>query len=226
MRLYFVFLLCVFCSSYLDLYLYTSACMQIASKIHEVSPPTTSDFSFISADTYSRDLIVEMELDVCSALRFHLTIVTPYHFIDYFLRASFVSSDVLNRAGCSGGANKDVMHYMAEYLLELAILDFRFVRKKPSLVAATVIYLARAYLDIRDLTNPNCKGCWSKTLEWYTDYSETDLRESALQLSQICQRTDEDHLKVIYEKYQDKAYKMVSYKTASLDAVNRLIKFE
>ena len=200
--------------------------MQIASKIHEVSPPTTSDFSFISADTYSRDLIVEMELDVCSALRFHLHIVTPYHFMDYFLRASYVSSNSSCNLCCAGGENKDIVHYMAEYLLELAMLDLGFARKKPNLIAATVIYLARAYLDIRDITDPHCTGCWSKTLEWYTEFSEEDLREYALHLMQICKRTHDDQIKIIYEKYQDKAYKMVSFRTASLDVVDRIMKVE
>ncbi len=139
----------------------------IASKIHDVNPMKAEKFTYLSADSYSESQIVDIEQEICSALRFHLHIVTSCHFVHRFLRASHVSSNnrgnLLTFPGlnsnvaqlsspppCSFALNDDKMQHTVNYLLEIAMLEITFVPMKPSLVAAGAVYLARAILGIRD----------------------------------------------------------------------------
>ena len=70
-----------------------SGCMIIASKLHDVDDVKPEKFTYLSADSYTETEIVKMEQKICSALRFHLQVVTPQHFIHRFLRASHVSNN-------------------------------------------------------------------------------------------------------------------------------------
>ena len=63
-----------------------SACMWMASKMEEVISPSVEDFVYISADSYTKQDITEMELAVCDTLQFRLYQVTPHHFVEEFLR--------------------------------------------------------------------------------------------------------------------------------------------
>ena len=147
--------------------------MMISSKIHDINPMKGERFTYLSADSYNEAQIVEMEQNICSALRFHLQIVTPYNFIQRFLRASHVSGNLYHHnrhllsstsvssncpkgsctsspPPCSFSWGEEKIRFMVDYLLEIAMLEIEFVAMKPSLVAAGAIYLARATLDIRD----------------------------------------------------------------------------
>lgn len=148
-------------------------CMMIASKIHDVKPMKAEKFTYLSADSFSESQIVTMEKNICSALRFHLQIVTPSHFVLRYLRASHVSGNQYHHHGdgtsgsnsclsppppCSFLWNEDRLRYIVDYLLEIAMLEIEFVAMKPSLVAASAVYLARAMLDIRDRNHSQAHG--------------------------------------------------------------------
>ncbi len=141
-----------------------SGCMLIASKIHDVSPMKTEQFTYLSADSYTEYQIVKMEQKICSTLRFHLQIATPCHFAHRFLRASYISSNqyhhpyaaaALRPPACSFSWENDTMRFMVDYLLELAMLEYHCVYWEPSVVAASAVYLARATLNIRDEVEVN-----------------------------------------------------------------------
>jgi len=139
------------------------ACMMIACKMMQGKSMSPQEFAYISGGTYEEEEVVEMELDVCSTLRFHLNIMTPYHFVDRLLRASHVSSDcpmdwygMYGSNGNSGDGGMSVttkadrLRSLVLYLLEIASLYFNYVPLKPSLVASAALYLARATLRIKD----------------------------------------------------------------------------
>jgi hypothetical protein len=86
------------CISYIDRYLSRTenlkrdifqllgiACLLIASKYEDLNPPTVTDLSYISDGTYSKEMIIEMEMEILNILKFDLVISTTKHFLQYFL---------------------------------------------------------------------------------------------------------------------------------------------
>lgn len=206
-----------------------SSCLWIASKLEEIHPPTLEDFVYISDSSYSKKDIVTMESQVCSSLRYHLQHVTPYHFLHRYLRASDASSS----SGHSGGPvvvgpPNERLAFMASYLLELGLLRYDLVSRKPSLVAASTVYLARATLGVRHRLNPPSTALlsfrqlreppfWNETLRHYTGYDVPDLEATVrvLHSAQISMAGEEE-FKSVYNKYKDSEHMRVSVKAAVL----------
>jgi len=206
-------------------------CMMIASKLHDVNPMKAEKFTYLSADSYSESQIVDIEQEICSALRFHLHIVTPCHFVHRFLRASHVSSNkrgnfpIVRSASsntslqdspppCSFAWNDDKMRFLVDYLLEITMLEIDFVPMKPSLVAAGAVYLARAILGIRDDREQNKEkyGYFSKALTFYTGYKTNELVHVVTLLHSAHKKSGEksSSLNAVYEKYLSKKYKSIA----------------
>lgn len=179
----------------------------IACKLEEIKAPTVADFVYISADSYSREEIIDMELSVCSLLKFRLAQTTPYHFVDELVRAS-----------CRRGYPQ--LRSMVYYLLELSTVPYHLMLLSPSLVTAAAVYLARATLGIRQAPAA-ARGCpsgiWTKSLEYYSGYSVLDLEDVVLALH-TCQRGAEgSKLTNAFSKYNSDKFHHVSLKTVPLE---------
>ena len=202
------------------------ACMCIAAKIVETAPLLIDEYVRYLESDYTAEEIVQMEAAVCKCLKYSLNFVTPANFVHRFLRASCVSSDRStspnhsNRSANETSATVTVassnivqnlyLEKLVFYLLDLAVLEYKLVvLKKPSLVAAAALYLARATLGIREhvvshsplfelssadasssntnrSTSPTLqralKCYWSKTLEYYTGYDKVSRIEVYLRV--------------------------------------------
>lgn len=207
------------------------ACTLLASKIVEITPPTAEDFVYISDKTYTRREVLDMEARVCDALKFDLSLRTPYHYVDRFLRASRASSEssaptpavsALNRA--DDAASNVLPRRLVHYLLDLATLEYRLVSKKPALVAAAAVYLARATLGVREeppspppasvtgggghqpssssFRRGALSGHWSRTLEHYTGYDVWDLEEVVRLLHRLQECAEERTPASVYNKHK------------------------
>ena len=62
--------------------------MLIASKYEEIWAPEVKDYVYISDKAYTKEQILHMEKVMLNALRFHLTVPTPYNFLGRFHKAS------------------------------------------------------------------------------------------------------------------------------------------
>mmetsp|Transcript_39690 Transcript_39690/g.114851 ORF Transcript_39690/g.114851 Transcript_39690/m.114851 type:complete len:150 (-) Transcript_39690:136-585(-) len=140
-----------------------------------------------------------MERRVCNALEFSLFKQTPYPFIFEFMRASCECAD----PGCE---TPPMFHNMVLYLLEIGRLPYIPVTKKPSIVAAAAVYLARVTLRVRG-------GPWTKTLEYYTGYSKEDLKDVVLSIHSYQLAAEDSSLKSVFSKYKAKKYGRVALKT-------------
>jgi len=195
-----------------------------------------------------------MEAKVCNALKFNFNYVTPYKFVHRFLRASYVSSHCSTSASmvpetvmrCYGmihnGMNSEtnvMLKMLVFYFLDLAVLEYKLAKKKPSLVTAAAVYLARATLGIRESTvsslasssplfdiptdngsinsahgnSPKSKSYWTKTLEYYTGYDVADLEDSVRLLHRLQQNAENCHLVAIFNKHKSAKCKRVAMKT-------------
>lgn len=81
------------------------------------------------------------------------------------------------------------MQNIALYLLELSRSSYLLSMEKPSMLAASSLFLARATLNI-GVKNSNADNeiemCyWNKTLQHYTGYSMNDMMKTVLQLHRL-----------------------------------------
>ena len=207
------------------------ACLLIASKLTAVSFPLSVDELVILTDNlYTQKEIVETEASVCKALKFDLSFVTPVEYLDRFLRASYVSS--MNSTTSSSiiiGMNNptnSLMEKLVHYLLDLSTLEYKLVMKKPSLVTAAAVYLARVQLGIRDVSEPlfEVPSCttssvsskstvWSKTLEYYTGYDTWHLEDTVKLLHDLQVNASTSEYPSMFDRHSSSGCKKVALRT-------------
>merc|ERR1719412_1442150 len=95
--------------------------MFIAAKYEEIDPPRVHEFAYLTDHTYSKKEIVTMECNVLAALEYQIAVPTVVHFLDRLQRVN----------GC------DAVHKsLAQYALELSLLDLRSLRHPPSMLVS------------------------------------------------------------------------------------------
>lgn len=100
------------------------AALFIACKYEEIYPPQLKDFVYITDNAYVKLDVLEMEGLILKELNFNITNPSSYD----FLQNLGMSMDVKNRL-------------LAQYIIELALVEYKFVHYKPSHLAASAVYL-------------------------------------------------------------------------------------
>ncbi|KAJ0243285.1 Cyclin-A2-2 [Hirschfeldia incana] len=179
-------------------------CLLIATKYEELCAPPVEEFCFITANTYTRPEVLSMEMQVLNYVHFKLSVPTTKTFLRRFIRA----------AQASYKSPLVEMECLANYLAELTLLEYNFLRFLPSLVAASAVFLARWTLDQTD--HP-----WNPTLQHYTRYEVADLKTAVLAMEELQLNTSGCTLTTTREKYKQPKFKSVA-KLASPKRVSPL----
>ncbi|KMZ61690.1 Cyclin-A1-1 [Zostera marina] len=172
------------------------ACMLIASKYEEICAPQVEEFCYITDNTYFRDEVLQMEADVLKHLNFEIPVTTIKCFLRRFIRAAHLAE--------RNSPFSLQFEFLACYVAELSLLEYKFLSYAPSLIAASAVFLAKFIL------HPT-KRPWNVTLDHYTLYKPSELSEcvKAMQLllhgSCSCKNS-------IREKYSQQKYKFVGKK--------------
>jgi hypothetical protein len=154
---------------------FSSTCVWMGSKLEDKSKLRQEDMALITNNSVTTATIRKLEFRVFRQLGFSLQCSTPLHYLNAYLRAS--------RACPCRRCEYDhpVLRQMVMYLLCLARLPSGLMDQRPSLVVAAALYLARATLGIQDSQTPAYPHkYWSRTLQYYTGYSVSDLYRSVL----------------------------------------------
>ncbi|KAL0330279.1 UNVERIFIED_CONTAM: Cyclin-A2-1 [Sesamum radiatum] len=172
-------------------------CMLIASKYEEICAPRVEEFCFITDNTYTKeeDMFKLFTVLICGDMAggengkshselFGFSIVCSHH-----KEVPQVPSVELE--------------FLANYLAELTLIEYSFLKFLPSLVAASAVFLARWTLD-------QSEHPWNPTLEHYTRYKTSDLKTAVLQLQDLQLNTSRCVLNAIREKYKQPKFKCVS----------------
>ncbi|KAL6660930.1 hypothetical protein ACP70R_000314 [Stipagrostis hirtigluma subsp. patula] len=170
--------------------------MLVASKYEEICAPRVEEFCFITYDTYSKAEVLKMERQVVNDLGFHLSVPTTKTFLRRFLRA----------AQAVWKAPSITLGFLANYLAELALVDYGFLRFLPSVVAASAIFLARWTLKS---DHP-----WNHTLEHYTSYKSSDIKICVCALRELQHNTSNCPLIAVREKYRQQKFDYVANLTS------------
>ncbi|KAK2460884.1 hypothetical protein APHAL10511_007354 [Amanita phalloides] len=125
--------------------------MFIAAKYEEILAPSVDEFVYITQNTYTREEILKGEKIVLQTLDFQIShYCSPYSWMrkiskadDYELRTRTLS----------------------KFLTEATLIDHRFLRAKPSLVAAVGMYSARRMLG----------GDWNDAFVFQSGYTAEQL---------------------------------------------------
>lgn len=103
----------------------------IASKYEEVVCPSVSNFLYMTDGGYVDDEILKAERYVLSTIEFNLSYPNPINFLRRISKADGYCIEVRT---------------MAKYLMEISIVDHKFMTVTPSLIAAAGAWLARLVL--------------------------------------------------------------------------------
>lgn len=106
--------------------------MFIASKYEEVLSPHVTNFKHVADDGFSEEEILKAERFVLQALNYDLSYPNPMNFLRRISKAD--NYDIQTRT-------------IGKYLLEISLLDHRFMEYHPSHIAAASMYLARLILE-------------------------------------------------------------------------------
>ncbi|KAL5698507.1 hypothetical protein ACHQM5_029538 [Ranunculus cassubicifolius] len=168
-------------------------CMLIASKYEEICAPRVEEFCFITDNTYSKMEVVNMESKVLNYLEFQLSTPTIKTFLRRFLRAAQASYQEPSLE----------LEFLGNYLAELTLVEYDFLKVLPSLVAASAVFLARWTLD--QSSHP-----WNPTLEHYTGYKPAELKCTVSALQDLQKNTNGCPLNAIRDKYKQQKFKGVA----------------
>ncbi|KAH8118223.1 cyclin [Phellopilus nigrolimitatus] len=125
--------------------------MFIAAKYEEILAPSVEEFVFMTENGYTKEEILKGERIVLQTLDFKVSsYCSPYSWVRRISKAD--DYDIQTRTLC-------------KYLVEVTLLDYQFLRVKPSLVAAVGMYTARRMLG----------GNWNEAFVFYSGYTEEHL---------------------------------------------------
>lgn len=127
----------------------------IAAKYEEVFSPSVKNYAYYTDGSYTEDEILQAEKYILTVLDFDLSYPNPMNFLRRISKAD--DYDVQLRT-------------LGKFLLEITIVDHRFIGMLPSLCSAAAMYIARLVLD----KNP----VWNGNLIHYSGgYRVDDMRE-------------------------------------------------
>lgn len=109
--------------------------MFIASKYEEVLSPHVQNFKHVADNGFDEEEILEAERFMLSALDYDLSYPNPMNFLRRISKAD--GYDIQTRT-------------LGKYLLEISLLDHKFMGYHPSHIAAASMYLARLILERGD----------------------------------------------------------------------------
>ena len=109
------------------LQLVSVAALLIASKYEEIYVPELQDFVFITDNAYTKEEILAMERSILVTLQFNVTVPSSYRFLQRF---------------CKIIKAQDKLFHLAQYIVELTLIEQRMLVFKPSQIAASALWLA------------------------------------------------------------------------------------
>lgn len=112
----------------------------IAAKYEEVFSPSVKNYSYFTDGSYTEDEILQAEKYILTILDFELNYPNPMNFLRRISKAD--SYDVQTRT-------------LGKYLLEITVIDYKFIGMLPSLCSACSMYIARSIMGKTPTWNGN-----------------------------------------------------------------------
>jgi G2/mitotic-specific cyclin 2 len=104
----------------------------VASKYEEVIGPSLDNFIYVADGGYTDEEILKAERYLLNIIKFDLSYPNPMNFLRRISKAD--DYDIHTRT-------------IAKYLIEISLVDDRFLKYTPSIIAAGGMYLSRRMMD-------------------------------------------------------------------------------
>ena len=171
----------------------------IASKYEEITCPSVDEIVFMVDNGYSRDEVLEAERFMMNMLQFELGWPGPMSFLRRISKAD--DYEINTRT-------------LAKYLLEVTVIDERFVASPPSYLAAVSHALARRMLNkghwvLNVISFPLANLCQTEAHMFYSGYTWRQLYPTVLVLLD-CLTHQREHHPSVFAKYAEKKFKRAS----------------
>jgi cyclin B len=161
--------------------------MFIAAKFEEINPPGVGDYEYITDNAYTKDDILVTECQMLTTLNFQIVVPTVAHFMDPLQRMN----------GC------DTAHkHFVNYLCELALLEIRMLKYKPSHLLSAAMLLSNELSGRMIL--------WPRLLQESTQHAEEDLRPCVRELQELLEQAPAHWLQAVGKKYQSPQHHAVA----------------
>ncbi|KAH8164827.1 hypothetical protein CIB48_g3410 [Xylaria polymorpha] len=183
--------------------------MFIASKYEEVLSPHVANFKHVADDGFTEEEILSAERFILGVLNYDLSYPNPMNFLRRISKAD--NYDIQTRT-------------IAKYLMEISLLDHRFMQYRPSHVAAAAIYLARLIFDRGEwvsliksvVIKINIDNSQDPTIAYYAGYTEEEI-EPVFELMVDYLARPVIH-EAFYKKYASKKFLKVTREWAKRNA--------
>jgi len=159
----------------------------IAAKYEEIFAPEVRDLVHITDNAFTREEILATEALVLSLLEYNLTTPSALGFLGRFAKIA--------------GVNQHTQT-LAWYLLELALVEYKMLKYRVSLMAAAALFLA-SKIDQKP-------QAWSMELADETHYSEAELKNCAKDLCILAQGAEKSSLQAVRRKFLLPKYQEVA----------------
>lgn len=150
----------------------------IASKYEEIYAPEVRDLVHITDRAFTKEEILETEALMLQTLEFNLTTASSFRFLERF---SVVSSASAHTTA------------LAQYFLELALVEYKMLKYRSSLVAAAALYLASKIDQV--------PRAWGGELSDQSHYSEVEVKTCAKDLCVLAQGAEKSTLQAVRKKF-------------------------
>lgn len=152
--------------------------MLVASKYEDIYTPDVHDFVYITDSAYTRDDVLTMETSILKVLKFNICTPSSYRFLERY---------------CKIIGTEDKQFCLCRYFIELALVEYKMLRYKQSLIAAAGVYLMHKVFHIM----PE----WPDSLEKNSPYTVNDLKPCAKDMCILFQRANKVELQSIRKKF-------------------------
>lgn len=152
------------------------AALWIASKYHEIYPPTAEDivnaynsipllYLTVSDKAFTKAALLKMELQLCRHFKMKFTYPTAFNFLNRYTDVALAS---INVAPEKEKKVKKRIKFLSMYGMERMAMEIRVLQYKPSLLAACSLFTAMTLIS----------QSWTDELRQATGYSAIDFRQT------------------------------------------------
>lgn len=165
--------------------------MFIASKFEEINPPELHDWVYITDKAYTKEDVLVMECTMLTALSFQIVVPTAAHFFPGLVAAN----------GCN-----DVHSQLAQYIIELALMEIRMIQYPPSHTVSAALLLSNEILGRSPV--------WPTSMVQRSRQSEAGLRPCVDLLRQLYEADKAlapgAQLQAVHKKFSSKEHHSVA----------------
>lgn len=163
------------------------ACTLVSAKYEEIFPPELRDLVYICDKAYSKEEILQMEIEVLTTVEFNLRPPTAVPFLDRFCKLN----------GCG-----ESHRCLVQYLAELALPEIKMIKYSPSHLAAASVLLSNKLLKKQP--------AWSASLTSHSGYSETHVRTCAKEICALLEAAPSASLQAVRKKFSHPKFHSVA----------------